>query len=119
MVTNDLGEVLAQNALAVALIGDETRSAPGGADRSRFHRWFTEPARRALHAPEEHERLSRSYVFGAGDRDRAAPGGSAGPGAGVAPAARLSGVREPLGRARSLRASGHRAQDVPALRSAA
>lgn len=27
-----------------------------------FHRWFTEPADRALHAPEEHDRLSRSYV---------------------------------------------------------
>jgi transcriptional regulator with XRE-family HTH domain len=62
MVTNDLGEVLAQNPFAVALIGDETRFAPGDPDRSRFHRWFTDPAERALHAPEEHERLSRSYV---------------------------------------------------------
>ena len=31
-------------------------------DRSRFHRWFTDPSERAMHAPEEHERLSRSYV---------------------------------------------------------
>jgi hypothetical protein len=62
MVTNDLGEVLAQNPLAVALIGDETRFATGEADRSRFHRWFTDPSERALHAPEEHDRLSRSYV---------------------------------------------------------
>jgi transcriptional regulator with XRE-family HTH domain len=62
MVTNDLGEVLAQNPLAVALIGDETRFALDDPDRSRFHRWFTDPAERALHAPEEHERLSRSYV---------------------------------------------------------
>jgi transcriptional regulator with XRE-family HTH domain len=62
MVTNDLGEVLAQNPLGIALIGDETRFAPGTPDRSRFHRWFTDPAERALHAPEEHERLSRSYV---------------------------------------------------------
>jgi MmyB-like transcription regulator ligand binding domain len=62
MVTNDLGEVLAQNPLGIALIGDETRFSRGDPDRSRFHRWFTDPAERALHAPEEHERLSRSYV---------------------------------------------------------
>lgn len=62
MVTNDLGEVLAQNPFAVALIGDETRFAADDPDRSRFHRWFTDPAERALHAPKEHERLSRSYV---------------------------------------------------------
>jgi transcriptional regulator with XRE-family HTH domain len=62
MVTNDLGEVLAQNPLGIALMGDETRFPPGTPDRSRFHRWFTDPAERALHAPEEHDRLSRSYV---------------------------------------------------------
>lgn len=62
MVTNDLGEVLAQNPLAVALLGDETRFAPGDPARSRFYRWFTDPAERQLHVPEEHERLSRSYV---------------------------------------------------------
>jgi hypothetical protein len=62
MVTNDLGEVLAQNPLGVALIGDETRFAADDPDRSRFHRWFTDRAERALHAPEEHDRLSRSYV---------------------------------------------------------
>jgi hypothetical protein len=62
MVTNDLGEVLAQNPLAVALIGDETRFARDDPDRSRFHRWFTDPGERGLHAPQEHERLSRSYV---------------------------------------------------------
>jgi hypothetical protein len=44
MVTNDLGEVLAQNPLGVALIGDETRFAPDDPDRSRFHCWFTDPA---------------------------------------------------------------------------
>ena len=62
MVTNDLGEVLAQNPLGVALLGDEARFAAGDPDRSRFHRWFTDPAERALHAPEEHDRLARSYV---------------------------------------------------------
>jgi transcriptional regulator with XRE-family HTH domain len=62
MVTNDLGEVLAQNPLAVALLGDETRFARDDPRRSRFYRWFTDPAERALHASEEHDRLSRSYV---------------------------------------------------------
>jgi transcriptional regulator with XRE-family HTH domain len=62
MVTNDLGEVLAQNPLGLSLIGDETRFAPDDPNRSRFHRWFTDPAERALHAPQEHDRLSRSYV---------------------------------------------------------
>lgn len=62
MVTNDLGEALAQNPLAVALLGDETRFPPDSPDRSRFHRWFTDPAERALHAPEEHDRLSRAYA---------------------------------------------------------
>ena len=62
MVTNDLGEALAQNPLAVALLGDETRFAHDDPRRSRFYRWFTDPAERSLHAPEEHERLSRSYA---------------------------------------------------------
>jgi transcriptional regulator with XRE-family HTH domain len=62
MVTNDLGEVLTQNPLAIALIGDERRFAPDDPVRSRFYRWFTDPADRDLHVPEEHERLSRSYV---------------------------------------------------------
>jgi hypothetical protein len=62
MVTNDLGEVLAQNRLAVALLGDESRFAPGDPDSSRFHRWFTRPDARLLHPPEQHEEYSRSYV---------------------------------------------------------
>ncbi|GAB2906483.1 helix-turn-helix transcriptional regulator [Rhodococcus aerolatus] len=62
MVTNDLGEVLAQNGSAVALLGDESRFAPGDPDRSRFHRWFTDPRERDLHPVAEHERYSRSYV---------------------------------------------------------
>jgi hypothetical protein len=61
-VTNDLGETLAQNPLGVALLGDEMRFAPDDPDRSRYHRWFTDPAERALHAPEDHARLSRSFV---------------------------------------------------------
>jgi transcriptional regulator with XRE-family HTH domain len=62
MITNDLGEVLAQNPLAVALFGDESRFGPGDPNRSRFHRWFTDPRERDLHPAEEREEYSRSYV---------------------------------------------------------
>lgn len=62
MLTNDLGEVLAQNPLGVALIGDESRFGPDDPSRSRFHRWFTDPNERAIHPSEEHDRYSRSYV---------------------------------------------------------
>jgi hypothetical protein len=62
MVLNDLGEALAQNALSVALVGDESRFAVGDLERSRIYRWFTDLRERALHAPEEHDRLSRSYA---------------------------------------------------------
>lgn len=62
MVTNDLGETLAQNEAAVALFGDESRFAPTDPRRSRFHRWFLEPGARAVHPVEEHETYSRAYV---------------------------------------------------------
>lgn len=62
MVLDDLGDALVQNPLAVALVGDETRFAHDDLRRSRIYRWFADPAERALHAPEEHERLSRSYA---------------------------------------------------------
>jgi hypothetical protein len=62
MVTNDLGEVLAQNPFAIALFGDESRFAPEDPNRSRFHRWFTDPRERALHPAEEQPTYSRSYV---------------------------------------------------------
>lgn len=62
LVMNDLAETLVQNPLAVALMGDEARHADAGVGRSRFHRWFTGGEDRALHAPEEHDRISRSYA---------------------------------------------------------
>ena len=62
MVTNDLGETLAQNPLAVALFGDERRFVWGAPERSRWYRWFADPEERRLHAPADHERLSRSYA---------------------------------------------------------
>ena len=62
MVTTTSARCSAQNPLAVALFGDETRFEHNDPRRSRFLRWFTDPSERALHAPEEHDRLSRSYV---------------------------------------------------------
>ncbi|WP_443732119.1 helix-turn-helix transcriptional regulator [Solirubrobacter phytolaccae] len=59
-VMSDLGETLVQNPLAVALVGDQTRFT--GPARSLLHRWFTDPAERALYAPEEHLQHSRVYV---------------------------------------------------------
>ncbi|MGT2427187.1 helix-turn-helix transcriptional regulator [Amnibacterium kyonggiense] len=50
LVLSDLGETLAQNRLAVALLGDGR--AHTGLARSAIHRWFTDPAER-LHYPEE------------------------------------------------------------------
>jgi transcriptional regulator with XRE-family HTH domain len=64
MVLNDLAEVLAQNELGIALYGDESRFAADDPRRSRYYRWFTDPAERALHDPAEHDRLSRSYTAG-------------------------------------------------------
>lgn len=58
LVQNDLHDTLAMNPLAIALIGDETRFT--GADRSGFHRWFTDPDERRLYpvdAQEEHGRF--------------------------------------------------------------
>ncbi|GAB2450287.1 helix-turn-helix domain-containing protein [Nocardia tengchongensis] len=56
----DLGDLLAQNALAEALFGcvctiDE-------ADRNIAWRWFTEPAVRAAYPEDEHDRLGRVRV---------------------------------------------------------
>lgn len=60
-ITSDLGVTLVQNALAVALLGDQTRHS--GLDRALVHRWFTGAGvDRERHAPEEHAALSRSYV---------------------------------------------------------
>jgi transcriptional regulator with XRE-family HTH domain len=64
MVLNDLAEVLAQNELGIALYGDESRFSADDPRRSRYYRWFTDPAERALHDPAEHDRLSRSYTAG-------------------------------------------------------
>ncbi|GAA0960556.1 helix-turn-helix transcriptional regulator [Frigoribacterium faeni] len=52
LVLSDLAETLAQNRLATALLGDQTRHE--GWARSAFYRWFTDPAERASYPVEDH-----------------------------------------------------------------
>ncbi|WP_136517352.1 helix-turn-helix transcriptional regulator [Cellulomonas telluris] len=59
-IVTELGETLRQTPLCVALTGDAT--VHGGPARSIGYRWFTDPSARALHAPEDHDHLSRVYA---------------------------------------------------------
>jgi transcriptional regulator with XRE-family HTH domain len=59
-VTSDLGATLAQNPMAVALLGVQTEFE--GPSRSLFYRWFADPASRENHHADDHAELSRSYV---------------------------------------------------------
>jgi transcriptional regulator with XRE-family HTH domain len=59
-VISDLGETLAQNHLARALLGDQTRYS--GRSRSFAWRWFTDPDARRLYPREDHEHHSRVQV---------------------------------------------------------
>ena len=52
LVLSDLAETLAQNRLAVALLGDQRRHR--GLARSAYYRWFTDPAERELYPTEDH-----------------------------------------------------------------
>jgi transcriptional regulator with XRE-family HTH domain len=60
LILSDLGEVLAQNRMAVLLIGDHSSFT----DYRRFmiYRWFTEPEVRALYLPEDQERQTHELV---------------------------------------------------------
>ncbi|RFU84488.1 XRE family transcriptional regulator [Streptomyces triticagri] len=61
LVLSDLGEVLAQNRAAVLLMnGDHT--GMDGDRRYLVYRWFTDPAVRATHPPEEREHQGRQLV---------------------------------------------------------
>ncbi|MBE1491316.1 helix-turn-helix transcriptional regulator [Plantactinospora soyae] len=55
-----LGETIAQNPMAVALLGDH--SIYTGDARYTTYRWFTDPASRSMHPPEDHEEESRARV---------------------------------------------------------
>src|SRR6185436_20261165 len=60
LVISDLGEVLAQNRTSVLLMGDHGRFT--GDRRYLAYRWFTEPAARLIHPPEETGRHARQLV---------------------------------------------------------
>lgn len=60
MVVSDLEETLAQNRLAIALVGDH--SALTGPARSLIWRWFLDPASRRLHPDDFHAHHSRELV---------------------------------------------------------
>jgi transcriptional regulator with XRE-family HTH domain len=60
VVLSDLGEVLAQNRVAVLLTGELTGFS--GDRRYVVHRWFADPAERAFCPPEEREPHARRLV---------------------------------------------------------
>jgi transcriptional regulator with XRE-family HTH domain len=59
-VITDLHVALVQNPLAVALLGDQTTY--DGVEASFVHRWFTDPAERALYPESDHAYQARSFV---------------------------------------------------------
>ena len=59
-VVSDLGQILAQNAMAVALLGDQVSFT--GPARNFTYRWFTSPAARAIHPVADHAHHSRVQV---------------------------------------------------------
>ena len=61
-IVTELGETLRQSPMGVALIGVTTQFT--GPARSVGYRWFTDPNARNIHAPSEHEFLTRMYVAG-------------------------------------------------------
>lgn len=61
-IVTELGETLRQTPAGVALSGDA--AARVGPARCLGYRWFTDPAARALHPPEDHAFLSRLYASG-------------------------------------------------------
>lgn len=61
-IVTELGETLRQSPLGIALTGDTTQYT--GPARSIGYRWFTDPATRALYAPDDHSLLSRMFASG-------------------------------------------------------
>ena len=60
MVISEAGETLVQNAMAVALLGDQTHFS--GLARSAFYRWFTDPSDRMKYPERDHDYQSRLQV---------------------------------------------------------
>ena len=59
-ILSDLGDLLAQNAMAQLFFGTMCSVEP--ADRNVVLRWFTDPAVRALYPADEHEYYNRLHV---------------------------------------------------------
>ncbi|MER8186359.1 helix-turn-helix transcriptional regulator [Kitasatospora sp. NPDC094015] len=59
-IVSDLGDLLAQNAIATALFGGVCPLDPD--NRNVVWRWFTDPATRAAYPAEEHAHLGRVHV---------------------------------------------------------
>jgi transcriptional regulator with XRE-family HTH domain len=59
-VVSDLGDVLVQNAMSVAVQGDN--ASLGGLDRNFPWRWFTDPSTRSRFPSEDWARHSRTHV---------------------------------------------------------
>lgn len=60
LVLSDLAETLAQNRLAIALMGDQMGHT--GLAASAYYRWFTDPADRLVYPEEAHEHHSRTQA---------------------------------------------------------
>lgn len=60
LVLGPIGQTLAQNTAAIALLGDA--SGFRGPRRSAIYRWFTDPGSRAIYPKQDHEHHSRVQV---------------------------------------------------------
>jgi transcriptional regulator with XRE-family HTH domain len=60
MILSSLGEMLVQNQMAAALLGD--KSGYTGLARSEIYRWFTDPAERERYPESDRPRQSRAQV---------------------------------------------------------
>jgi transcriptional regulator with XRE-family HTH domain len=76
LLMTNLGEVLLQNPLAVALLGDYTRFT--GMSRYLVYRWFTDPAARDLFPAEDHVKRGRVFTADLRAEYAADPGGRPG-----------------------------------------
>lgn len=60
LVLGSIGQTLAQNTAAIALLGDASHVS--GPRRSAIYRWFTDPASRAIYPEQDHDHHSRVQV---------------------------------------------------------
>jgi transcriptional regulator with XRE-family HTH domain len=59
-VMGELGETLAQNPLAAALLGEQTHYV--GPARSAVYRWFTDPSSRGIYLADDHDLHGRTFT---------------------------------------------------------